>query len=175
MKGPGDHEVIFEIPADGLAADNRAFLVVQARHRLPVVVIGDDDPNEPGTASYFLTRALAPHNDGRIDRFDVRHVSSSQLTDASLAGAAAVFVGYLGELNPQAAGTLLRFLQAGGGVMFFCGEGAVPRNLKLLEQTAGKEGVLPWEPGPDANQGRARSRSGDHQRKVAIAALARVR
>jgi hypothetical protein len=93
-------------------------------------------------------RALAPHNDAGIDRFEVRHLSSAQLTDASLAGAAAVFVGYLGELGPQAGGTLLRFLQAGGGVMFFCGEGAVPRNLKLLEQTAGKEGVLPWEPIP---------------------------
>jgi len=147
LKGSGDREVLFEIPADGLAADNRAFLVVQAQRPLPVVVIGDDDPNEPGTASYFLMRALAPHNDARVDRFAVRHLSSAQLTDESLAGAVA-FVGYLGELRAQAAGTLLRFLQGGGGVMFFCGEGAVSRNLKLLEQAAGKEGVLPWEPGP---------------------------
>jgi len=148
LKGTGDHEVTFEIPADGLAADNRAFLVVPARHRLPVVVLGDDDPNEAGTATYFLTRALSPHNDERTDRFEVRHVSSSRLTDASLADAAAVFVGYLGELSPQAAGTLLRFLQAGGGVMFFCGEGAVRQNLQRLEQAAGKGGMLPWEPGP---------------------------
>jgi hypothetical protein len=148
LKGSGDHEVTFEIPADGLAADNRAFLVVRARRRLPVIIVGDDDPNEAGTASYFLMRALAPHNDAGMDRFEVRHLSSAQLTDASLAGAAAVFVGYLGELSPQAGGAVLRFLQAGGGVMFFCGEGAVPRNLKLLEQTAGNEGMLPWEPIP---------------------------
>jgi hypothetical protein len=148
LKGSGDHEVIFEIPADGLAADNRAFLVVQARRRLPVVILGDDDPNEAGTASYFLTRALAPHNDGQIDRFEVRHVSSSRLTDASLADASAIFVGYLGELSPQGAETILRFLQAGGGVMFFCGEGAVRQNLQRLEQAAGKGGMLPWEPGP---------------------------
>jgi hypothetical protein len=147
LKTAGDHEATFEIPADGLAADNRAFLVIQAGRRLPVVVVSDDDPNEPGTASYFLTRALAPHGDAKIDRFDVRHVSSAQMTDASLKGAA-VFVGYLGELSPQAAGTLLRFLQTGGGMVFFCGEGGVARNLKLLEQTAGKEGVLPWEPVP---------------------------
>jgi len=147
LKTAGDHEAVFEIPADGLAADNRAFLVIQAGRRLPVVVVSDDDPNEPGTASYFLTRALAPHGDAKIDRFDVRHVSSAQMTDANLKGAA-VFVGYLGELSPQAAGTLLRFLQTGGGIVFFCGEGAVPRNLKLLERTAGKDGVLPWEPVP---------------------------
>ncbi|HEX4071745.1 MAG TPA: BatA and WFA domain-containing protein [Planctomycetaceae bacterium] len=146
LKGPGEHQAVFEIPADGLAADNRAFLVVEAQRRLPVVVVSDDDPNEAGTASYFLTRALAPRNDPKLDRFEVRHVASSQLTDDKLAGAA-VFVGYLGELTPQAAGTLLKFLQAGGGIVYFCGEGAVPRNLKLLEQTAGKEGLLPWEPG----------------------------
>jgi aerotolerance regulator-like protein len=146
LKGPGEHQAVFEIPADGLAADNRAFLVVEAQRRLPVVVVSDDDPNEAGTASYFLTRALAPRNDAKLDRFEVRHVASSQLTDDKLAGAA-VFVGYLGELRPQAAGILLKFLQGGGGIVYFCGEGAVPRNLKLLEQTAGKEGLLPWEPG----------------------------
>jgi hypothetical protein len=147
LKGSGDHEVTFEIPADGLAADNRAFLIVQARRRLPVVVLSDDDPNDTGTASYFLTRALAPHDDGKIDRFEVRHRSSSGLTDADLADVSAVFVGYLGELSPQAAGTLVRFVQAGGGVMFFCGEGAVRQNLQRLEQAAGKGGTLPWEPG----------------------------
>jgi hypothetical protein len=146
LKGPGEHRAVFEIPADGLAADNRAFLVIEAQRRLPAVVVSDDDPNEAGTASYFLTRALAPHNDAKLDRFDVRHVRSWQLTDETLAGAA-VFVGYVGELTPQAAGTLLKFLQKGGGIVFFCGEGAVPRNLKTLEQTAGTEGILPWEPG----------------------------
>lgn len=148
LKSAGDHEVVFEIPADALAADNRAFLTVQSGRRQPVVVVSDDNPNEPGTASYFLMRALAPHGDAKIDRFDARHVSSANMTDASLAGAA-VFVGYLGELTPQAAGTLLRFLQKGGGMVFFCGEGAVARNLKQLQQTAGSEGVLPWEPVPN--------------------------
>jgi hypothetical protein len=147
LKTAGDHEAIFETPADGLTADNRAYLVLQAQRRLPVVVVSDDDPNEAGTASYFLTRALTPHGDTKIDRFDVRHVSSGQMTDESLVGAA-VFVGYLGELSPKAAGTLLRFVRGGGGIVYFCGEGAVASNLKLLAETAGKEGVLPWEPVP---------------------------
>jgi Aerotolerance regulator N-terminal len=147
LKSAGDHEVVFDIPADALAADNRAFLTVHAGSRLPVVVVSDDDPNEPGTASYFLIRALAPRDDAKIDRFDVRQMTSAKMTDQNLAGAA-VFVGYLGELTPQAAGTLLRFLEKGGGVVFFCGEGAVPRNLQQLQQSGGKEGVLPWEPVP---------------------------
>jgi len=147
LKKAGDHEAVFEIPADALASDNRVYLTVQSGRRLPVVVVSDDDPNEPGTASYFLMRALAPHGDSKVDRFDVRHTTSPKMTDASLAGAA-VFVGYVGELTPQSAGTLLRFLEKGGSVVFFCGEGAVPRNLKQLQESAGKEGVLPWEPVP---------------------------
>lgn len=152
LNGSGEHRATFEIPSDSLAADNRAYMVIHAQRRLPVVVVSDDDPNESGTASYFLMRALAPRDDARLDRFDVHHVTSSQLTDAGLADAAAVFVGYLAELSPHAAGSLVRCARGGGGVMFFCGEGAVPQNLTRLEQAAGKNGVLPWEPIPTRTQ-----------------------
>jgi hypothetical protein len=153
LKEPGEHEVTFEIPADGLAADNRAFLVVKMRERLPVVIVSDDRPNDPGTASYFLSRALAPSNDARLDHFEVRSVSSAQLTDASLADASAVFVGYLGELSPAAAGTLVKYVRGGGGVLFFSGEGPVRQNLQTLQRAAGDVGILPWEPGPGRTLG----------------------
>ena len=118
-----------------------------------MVIVSDDNAAEPGTASYFLTRALAPHEEGGANRYDVRHVTSARLTDAALAGVSSVFVGYLGELSPSAAEALLNFVKRGGGVLFFCGEGAVQRNLQALKLKAGDAGLLPWEPAMAAKTG----------------------
>ena len=88
---------------------------------------------------------LAPHNDNEADRYDIRILPSLQLTDDNLSTAAAVFVGYVGELSPTAAQALVKYVSSGGGVMFFCGQGAVHRNLRMLQKTAGEVGIIPWE------------------------------
>jgi hypothetical protein len=59
-------------------------------------------------------------------------------------------VGYLGELSPEAALALLDYVEQGGGLVFFCGEGSVDRNLAALEALR-NGGVLPWQPGPPRN------------------------
>jgi hypothetical protein len=142
----GQHRAEFAIADDALIADNRAWLVVKTVERLPVLIVSDDNPNQAGSAGYFLVRALAPHNDAN-DRFDVRHVSTIQLSEADLSAATAVFLGYLGELTAPAAKLIDAYIAGGGGVLIFCGEGPVARNLRMLDDSAGEAGVLPWQAG----------------------------
>ncbi len=148
----GGHLVEFSTTEDALPVDDHAYLVFKTVNRLPVLVVSDDNPSESGSATYFLVRALAPHNDAH-DRFDVRHLTTAQITPAELSTAMAVFVGYVSELNPATAGMLRQYVEDGGGVMIFCGEGAVVRNLQVLDASAGDGGILPWQPGPARNSG----------------------
>ena len=148
---PGNHDVAFAISSDALDADNKAYLATRVVRRLEVVVIGDDDPDEPGTSSYFIIRALAPR-DAEADRHDVRYLSSADVSGSTLSGASAVFVSYCGELSGEAMASLHRYLLDGGGVVFFCGDGPVDRNLQALDALA-EEGLLPWKPGPRRDLG----------------------
>jgi hypothetical protein len=140
----GDHRVEFRLPGDGLAGDDRSYLTVRAVERVGVLVVTDDDIDLPGTAGYFMVRALAPYGDGR-DRFDVRRVHSGQDSWGGLEGTAAVFVGDVGVLPVDRVEGLRRYMEGGGGVVYFCGGGPVVENLLALGGGGG-EGVLPWLP-----------------------------
>jgi hypothetical protein len=146
LEEAGQHRVEFFTAADGLKVDDRAFLVTDAATRLPVVIVSDDDPNEPGTGSYFLGRALAPHGD-QSDRYEVQYVKPANLPATNLSNAAAVLVGYLGELPAESAAALTEYVGGGGGLVFFCGEGSVERHLTMLDGPPDQGGVLPWLPG----------------------------
>ncbi len=128
-----DHAVRFTLSADdAMPADNAAHLVVRPAERYPVVVIGSDHPNEPGTASYYLTRALAPR-DAPPDRYRVTHLAPSAVTPAMLAGAALVCVTDV-EGDPRRLAEALRaYAEAGGGVLAFAGEHPLR-----------DESLLPW-------------------------------
>lgn len=136
----------FSIPRDGLDTDNRAWLVVQSSGRMPVLVVSDDSPDEPGTAAFYMQRALMPRGDDS-DRFDVRAIRPADLSPQTLAGVSAVFVGYVGNLPEDSARHLVEFIDGGGGVVWFCGEGPVARQLETLQSAAGDREILPWPPG----------------------------
>jgi hypothetical protein len=108
--------------------------------------VSDDHPEEPGTAAFYMVRALTPRGDGS-DRFDVRTLRPSELTADALAGATAVFIGYVGDLPETSARGLVEYIDGGGGVVWFCGEGPVPRQLETLQSAAGDRPILPWPPG----------------------------
>lgn len=144
-----NHEVTFRLPTDDYVNDNQAYLVIGAQNRLPVIVVSDDNPDEPGTAAYFLERALAPHDDTKSDRYAVQHLTAAELGKTDLTPTSAVFIGYVADLNPWLCIHLLNYVKQGGGVLFFCGEGAVLRNLGQLEDRARPGGgILPWMPAP---------------------------
>lgn len=151
---PGHHRIEFSLPEDALPGDNRAFLAVTAVQRVLVLVVGDDDPSQLGSASYFITRALSPRGD-RNDLIEVRHITSADLSDADLASAQAVFIGPINQLTPEAAAALLQYLHQGGGAVLFSGDRWMLENMSALQAAAGSlpraEGaatprVIPWMP-----------------------------
>lgn len=131
---------------DALSVDNQAWHVVQPALRQPVLVVSDDDPRQPGTAAYYLLRALAP-DDGPGSRFEPRHLRSADVTAEALAGVPTVVTGYLGWLAAPQGLVLREYVERGGGLLVFCGEGGVDRNLATLEAGAGEGRLLPWRPG----------------------------
>lgn len=141
---PGEHRVVFSLPADGLAMDDTSYLVVRCVDHTPVTVITDDDTDTPGTAGYYLLRALAPHGDDR-DRYEVTKLHSAQTPWPPLDNAQAVFVGEVGMLSDDQLTALHQYMQRGGGVVFFCGAGPVPDNLTALDALV-PGGMLPWKP-----------------------------
>ncbi len=146
---PGEHRVSFEIGDDALAADNVCRMIVRCVQRVPVVVVGDDHPGEQGTASYFLTRALAPRGDGR-DPYDVRHLTGAELDGPALADAAVAFVSDVGLLPDRAMLTLHQHMQRGGSVVMFGGAGPVDRILERFDAMDAL-GIAPWTVAPRQN------------------------
>lgn len=145
VDSPGSHTATFTIPPDGLAADNQAFLVVQAVARIPVAVVGDDNPNQQGGATYFLSRALAPRGD-MGDDLEVRHLTGRDLSFGRIRDVEAVLVGAVGQLPPEALRALYMYVNQGGGVAFFCGEGPVAQNMLAFSAQARQGDCLPWLP-----------------------------
>ncbi len=145
----GFAEVTFRIDQDGFSADNQCYAVARTVPGIPVGLLSDDDPQRTGSASAYLSLALAPHGD-RNDRFAVRHFTSRDLAAATateLAANSAIFVGYLGPLAQPVAERLAEYVRQGGALVVFCGEGPVRRNLQTLDAIV-PEGWLPWIPGP---------------------------
>lgn len=142
----GAHRIAFSIAPDALRIDDRAFMIVDALEHMPVVLVADDDVNEPGSSSYFITRALAPHGD-QTDQLEITKLDSEQVTSAGLSGASAVFISDIGALRPSAAAALTEYARNGGGIVWFCGDGPVGQNLAALDLLGGPSGLLPFMPG----------------------------
>ncbi len=137
--------VEFKLSDDGLAADNAAWLVVRPAHRLPVLLVSDDDPAERGRGAYFLQRALAPLADDQ-DRFDVRVRRPADVAPHDLAECGVVFVDYVAEMPPSLAASLVAHVRSGGSVLMFAGDPGMTRALDGLDRAAGEGGVLPFAP-----------------------------
>ena len=145
LPAEGSYEVVFSVGADQLAADNHAYLTVRAVRLLTAAIVSDDNPNEPGTGSYFLTRALAPRGD-MGDVLEVRHLASAALDYAGFADADAVFISDVGKLSRKALEAIHMYVNQGGGAAFFCGEGPVGENLANFQALDADEEIIPWKP-----------------------------
>lgn len=146
----GEHRIEAAIGDDALGADNHAYISAAAVARMPVLLVGDDDIGSPGTASYFLHRALSPRGD-EGDAYAVATLQSGAITTAALRTTpppAAVILSESASLSRDAAFALARYAIDGGALVIFCGQGPVAENLAALDSAGGESGLLPWRPGP---------------------------
>ncbi|MFW5682308.1 MAG: vWA domain-containing protein [Phycisphaeraceae bacterium] len=119
---PGDVELTAAIPDDSLAVDNTRHAVVEVVDRLPVLLVSDDRPDEPGSASFFLSRSLAPRGSER-DRYRIVHRAFDEVVREDLQSFAVVMVGRMGSApSDDAVAALGRYLRAGGSVLWFAPE-----------------------------------------------------
>jgi len=140
----GDHRVALSIGEDGLAADNTAYLAVRVLERVPVVIVGDSDPNQSGTEMYFLSRAVAPRG-GALDRYDVRYVTSQEPVAGQFDRAAVVMIADSKPLAEPLLKALRAYLSGGGGVVMFSDDGPVAQKLGTL--VVGRaDASMPWRP-----------------------------
>jgi len=130
----GQHRVQFRLNTDdALAVDNAASQVVTCVGRRPVIVVGDANPDRPGTAGYYVTRALAPHQNQR-DRYRVTHLAAASVRGDALRDAALVVVGDVDGLDRVAEATLSSYVQNGGACLVFAGS-----------RPARSDTLLPWQ------------------------------
>lgn len=157
----GRHRVEFALPDDRFALDNRAYLSLDAVVRVPVLLVSDDDADQPGSAAYFLLRALSPHGDDR-DMLTVRQTMSAAVASEELADYEAVFVGEVAALSDDAARAIAEYVQAGGGVALFAGDGPVAENVKLIDEAMREAAVSDEETDDEDDETEADSRSTPH-------------
>ncbi len=144
LNKPGEHRAEFSLTGDAFAPDDRCYLIASAHRQTPILLITNDDTDRPESAGYFLKRALAPFGDER-DHFAVSTHSSSRLDSVLLAKASAVFIDNAGTLSETQADALLRYIEQGGGVIFFCSDALTVNSLAMFDSRL-PDGVLPWRP-----------------------------
>ncbi len=133
--------------SDSLEIDNTAYLVVSAGFKTPVVIVSDEGAEVPGNAAYFLSRCLAPRGNER-DTFEPRVLRGMQVDEQELQGVAAVLVARTERLPDETLIVLHSYVERGGGVLFFCGEGSVAENLARFDRLH-PNGLLPWRVGSE--------------------------
>ncbi|MCC5848538.1 MAG: BatA domain-containing protein [Verrucomicrobia bacterium] len=116
----GLHALEIEIGPDEFAPDNITRLVARVRSHPGVILVTREPPDRPGTATYHLIRALAPHGDER-DRWMPRVLQPGELSTASLADAPVLWT--VGDLD------------------------LAPRERELLAQRAETLGWIQWMDG----------------------------
>jgi hypothetical protein len=130
---------------DALEGDNSLWLTAEVGRGIPMVIASDDSPDDPGTAAFYLMRALAPfdeHSESQSS-FAPRHVAASRLTAADLTDIRVLFLGYAGVLKQEAATALVQFVERGGALVILAGDGPADRNVEALN-LASKGAMLPW-------------------------------
>jgi len=145
MDTPGDHLLSAAIADDGFTSDNRVHVVARVGGRIAVVVVGDDDPDEPGTASFYLHRAIAPG--GPRSRCAVTHLRSEEIAFERIADASVVFVVGVSRLTRQGVAALHQYVTQGGGLVWLDAGEHASANMAALDGVR-PASLLPWELGP---------------------------
>ncbi len=141
---PGIATAVFSIGRDNLDADNRAHLAAVITERPPVAIVSDRDPHTPGSAVFYLLRALSPRATPG-DAFDTRVLRPEEVSDHTLRGLRAVWITDAPPLDATAIQALRRHAGQSGLVLLAAGPAAL-KSLAAFDATP-DEGWMPLQLG----------------------------
>lgn len=145
----GTHQGFLRIVGDdSLAFDNVRYFTIDVRPAWPVLVVAP-----AGVVTKFLTEALAPYELRATNqaRFDCTVVPQASLADQRLTDYSAVCLLDPEPLPPAQIEQLAGYVRAGGGLAWFLGHNAVPKNLQdpVAQELLGARLARMWRAGAD--------------------------
>jgi hypothetical protein len=139
---PGVHEIELRLDADNLPADDTRRLTIEVLDKEEVVIVTDRPGGDPSNPARFVQAALNPYADLSGSLLP-RPLSSDYLTDAALSSTTKVILLGIDALGEPQAGALARFLQRGGGAIWFLDGEQDGANLKALAAAEGGSDSTP--------------------------------
>lgn len=146
----GGHRLEARLGTDALMIDNRRWLALSAKDRLRVLCVnGGGSGRTLRRAADFLALALAPASRGssrtsleQSGSLEPTIINEGELSTLDLALFDCVYFCNVRRFTERETATLTRFVRAGGGVVFCCGDQVQPReyNEQLYRQG---QGLLP--------------------------------
>lgn len=154
FSAPGRHVVEIRIPADRLEVDDRRFLALPVKQCVKVLCVdGGPAGSSAGAAARgvatrggscdYLAVALDPQtNAAQPSQVCPRVVPESGLMETDLAEYDCVFLANVAQFTSGEANSLSRYLQNGGGLVFFLGDRVIPDRYNLLAESDKDRGRL---------------------------------
>jgi hypothetical protein len=135
--GPGVHRCEVTLPPDALEYDDHFFLTLAVQEKEEVLIV-TDGPDQRKSGAFYLQTALNPFAN-EAGSLLPRIISSSELTASRLAGVEKMFFMQVNALSPEATDAVSKYLQRGGGLVYFLDGPADPQNLIALERILGAD------------------------------------
>ena len=139
---PGVHEIELRLDADNLPPDDTRRLTIEVLDKEEVVIVTDRPGGDPANPARFVQAALNPYADLSGSLLP-RPLSSDYLTDAALSSTTKMILLGVDALGETQAGALARFLQRGGGAIWFLDGEQDGANLKALATADGNSDSSP--------------------------------
>jgi hypothetical protein len=170
FEAPGDHAVEVRLASDLLDIDNHRFLSIPVEESLRVLVVdGRPGGGEFGGSAAFLAVALSPR--GRdTDQATVRTevVGERELLERDLNPYDCLFLANVQQFTANEAQVLRKYLEQGGGLVFFLGEQvrADSYNEHLFAPAEENLRVLPARLVTAATESQYRFQPGDYRHPI---------
>jgi hypothetical protein len=120
---PGDHTLEIVAPGDRLEIDNSRWLAVSVKPALRVLCIDGQPGGGGGAATDFLVYALSPEASQSLATAIAPEVAGeSALLELDLHQYECLFLVNVAQFTNSEARVLDRYLEAGGGIVFFLGD-----------------------------------------------------
>lgn len=141
----GDSELEFRLrDPDTLAIDNRYTLVLNTGGKPQIALWSDADPRRPGSAAFYLQRAMAPKADG-ANGYSVDFLDASDVEMGISPSVETLVLGGLAPCTPASLQSIAAYLDQGGRVIWFAGDAAFRQAAAELDKGL-EAGRMPWIP-----------------------------